>query len=120
IPGVEGVGATSAGPEFGGYEPVEFAIEGQPAPPSGEYPQARYYNVGPGYFHTMQIPLLQGRELIEADHANAPAVALINETMARRFFAGETPVGKRLTLPRAGEAMQIVGVVGDVQRFEVG
>ena len=120
IPGVEAVGATSAGPEFGGIEPVEFLVEGQPPPAAGEYPRARYYNVGPDYFHTMQIPVLQGREFTETDQAGAPAVALINETMARRFFAGDNPVGKRLMLPRQKEAMQIVGVVGDVQRFEVG
>jgi putative ABC transport system permease protein len=120
IAGVEAVGATSAGPEFGGIEPIEFIVEGQLAPPSGEYPHARYYNVGPDYFHTMQIPVLQGREFTDADHQSAPAVALINETMARRFFAGENPVGKRLMLPREREAMQIVGVVGDVQRLDVG
>jgi putative ABC transport system permease protein len=120
IAGVDAVGATSAGPEFGGIEPIEFIVEGQLAPPSGEYPHARYYNVGPDYFHTMQIPVLQGREFTDADHQSAPAVALINETMARRFFAGENPVGKRLMLPREREAMQIVGVVGDVQRLDVG
>jgi putative ABC transport system permease protein len=120
IPGVEGVGATSAGPEFGGIEPVEFIAEGQTAPATGDYPHARYYNVGPDYFHTMQTPVLQGREFTDADQAGAPAVAMINETLARRFFAGENPVGKRLMLPREKSAMQIVGVVGDVQRLDVG
>jgi putative ABC transport system permease protein len=120
IPGVTGVGATSAGPEFGGIEPTEFLVEGQPVPPSGEYPRARYYNVGPDYFHTMQIPLLEGREFSDADHQSAPAVALINQTMARRFFADENPVGKRFLLPRERDAVQIVGVVGDVQRRDVG
>ena len=117
IPGVEGVGATSAGPEFGGIEPVEFIVEGHP--PSGEYPHARYYNVGPDYFHTLQIPVRQGREFTDADREGAPAVAVINDTMARRFFAGESPIGKRLTLPREQESMEIVGVVGDVQRLDV-
>jgi putative ABC transport system permease protein len=119
IPGVEGVGVTSAGPEFGGIEPVEFIIEGRPAS-AGEYPHARYYNIGPDYFHTLQTPVLQGREFTDEDGEGAPEVAVINQTMARRFFADENPVGKRLTLPREQTALEIVGVVGDVQRRDVG
>jgi putative ABC transport system permease protein len=120
IPGVRSVGAVSAGPQFGGYEPVEFLREGQPAPPAGEYPQARYYNVSPHYFHTMQIPVLQGREFTDRDQAGAPGVAIINETMARRFWPHENPVGKRLTLVREKEALEVVGVVGDVKRVGLG
>jgi putative ABC transport system permease protein len=120
IPGVQSVGATSAGPQFGGYEPVDVLVEGQPAPASGEYSRARYYNVGPDYFHTMQIPLLAGREFTSRDAPGAPAVAIINQTMARRFFAGEDPLGKKVLLVREKQDLEIVGVVGDVRRFEVG
>ncbi len=120
IPGVESVGATSAGPEFGGYEPVELLAEGQTVPASGEYPQARYYNVGPDYFHTMQVPLLAGREFTDRDKAGAPEVAIINQTMARRFFPGEDPLGKKIMLVRDKQEVEIVGVVGDVRRFEIG
>jgi putative ABC transport system permease protein len=119
IPGVQSVGATSAGPQFGGYEPVDFLVQGKTAPASGEYPHARYYNVGPDYFQTMQTPLLSGREFTDRDTPNAPAVAIINQTMARRHFPGEDPLGKRLLLVREKEALEIVGVVGDVRRFEV-
>jgi len=119
IPGVQSVGATSAGPQFGGYEPVDFLVQGKTAPASGEYPHARYYNVGPGYFQTMQTALLSGREFTDRDTPNAPAVAIINQTMARRHLAGEDPLGKRLLLVREKEALEIVGVVGDVRRFEV-
>jgi putative ABC transport system permease protein len=119
IPGVQSVGATSAGPEFGGYEPVDFLIEGQSAPASGDYPRARYYNVGPDYFHTMQVPLLAGREFTDLDKAEAPQVAIINQTMARRYFSDDDPIGKRVLLVRSKEAVEIVGVVGDVKRFEL-
>jgi predicted permease len=119
IPGVESVAATSAGPEFDAYEPVEFLAEGQDAPASGQYPRARYYNIGPGYFHTMQIPLREGREFNDADNQRAPEVVIINETMARRYFNGENVVGKRLTFPREKATMQIVGVVGDALRRDV-
>lgn len=120
IPGVQSVGATSAGPQFGGYEPVDVLVEGQPAPASGEYPHARYYNVGPDYFHTMQTPLLAGREFTNRDTPGAPAVAIINQAMVRRFFPSEDPLGKRILLVREKEDLEIVGVVGDVRRFEVG
>jgi putative ABC transport system permease protein len=67
----------------------------------------------------MQTPLLSGREFTDRDTPNAPAVAIINQTMARRHFHGEDPLGKRLLLVREKEALEIVGVVGDVRRFEV-
>jgi predicted permease len=120
IPGVESVGATSAGPQFGGYEPVDVLAGGQTASASGEYPHARYYNVGPDYFHTMQIPLLAGREFTNRDTSGAPAVAIINQMMARQFFPGEDPLGKKVRLVREKQDLEVVGVVGDVRRFEVG
>jgi putative ABC transport system permease protein len=119
IPGVLAVGATSAGPQFGGFEPVDFLVEGQPAPSSGEYPRARYYNIGPDYFRTMQIPLLAGREFTDLDSPGGHPIAIINQMMARRSFAGEDPVGKRVVLVRENQAVEIVGVVGDIKRFEV-
>ncbi len=119
IPGVQSVGATSAGPQFGGYEPIDILVEGQSVPASGEYPHARYYNVGPDYFHTMQIPLLAGREFTDRDTPAAPGVAIINQSMARRFFPGEDPLGKKILLVRDKQAVEIVGVAGDVKRFEV-
>ncbi len=119
IPGVQSVGATSAGPQFGGNEEVDVLVDGKPAPASGEYSHARYYNVGPDYFHTMQVPLLAGREFTDRDTAAAPPVAIINQTMARRFFSGEDPLGKRVLLVREKQALEVVGVVGDVRRFEV-
>ncbi|HSB10529.1 MAG TPA: ABC transporter permease [Blastocatellia bacterium] len=119
IPGVQSVGATSAGPQFGGNEPVDFLVDGKPAPASGEYPHARYYNIGPDYFRAMQINVLAGREFNDRDTHDAPGVAIINQTMARRHFAGEDPLGRRLLLVRENQALEIVGVVGDVRRFEV-
>jgi putative ABC transport system permease protein len=120
IPGVESVGATSAGPQFGGYEPVDFLLEGGSPKPSGEYPQARYYNVGPAYFRTLQIPVLEGREVLESDAGGSTAVAIINQTMARRYFPNQDPIGRTVLLPRSKDSVEIVGVVGDVRRFGMG
>lgn len=117
IPGVTSVGASSAGPQFGGWEPVEILLGGV-ASPAGEYPQVRYYDVGPDYFKTMEIPIRKGREFTDTDNQNAPPVAMINETLARRYWPNEDPTGKRLNLARRNKSMEIIGVVGDVQRFD--
>ena len=79
----------------------------------------------PDYFRTLQIPLLKGRVFTARDGAGAPRVALINESMARRFFPGEDPLGARLQADlREGlvhedfiddQPRTIVGVVGDVK-----
>jgi putative ABC transport system permease protein len=120
IPGVQAVGSVSAGPQFGGIETTEFLAEGQKASPNGEYPQARWFDASPGYFRTMEIPLLKGREFDERDGAGGPEVAVINETMERRFFPNESPVGKHLTLVHQKQTLEIVGVAGDVKRYGLG
>ncbi len=117
IPGVESVGAVSATAQFGGYEPVEFLPEGAAASPTGDYPQARYYDASPNLFHTLQMPLRSGREFSEADKAGAPAVAIVNETLARRFWPDEDAVGKHIQLVHSKTALEIVGVVGDMKRY---
>jgi putative ABC transport system permease protein len=119
IPGIESVGSVSAGPQFGGHEPVEWMAEGQAPSASGEYQQARFYDVGPGYFHTLQIPLLRGREFTTQDNEFSPQVAIINETLARRYWPQGDAIGKRLLLPRSKQSLEIVGISGDVRRFNL-
>jgi putative ABC transport system permease protein len=120
IPGVQSVSATSAGPQFGGYEPVELLTLDRPAPPAGENPQARFYNIGPGYFNTLQVPLLRGREFSVADRTGAQSVAVVNETLAKRFWPDEDPIGKRVASVRSQQIFEIIGVVGDMRRFGLG
>jgi putative ABC transport system permease protein len=72
-----------------------FTIEGRPNPPPEERPNALYYVVVPGYLQTMQIPLLKGRHLTQADSAEAQAVAVIDEKMWRRYWPREDPIGRR-------------------------
>jgi len=120
IPGVVSVGATTSGPRFGGLEAMDVLAEGQTTPPSGVYPQASYFNIGPNYFGTMGISVLKGREFTDQDDGRATQVAIINESLARRFWPNESAVGKRLSLVREKDSLEIVGVVGDIKRFEVG
>jgi putative ABC transport system permease protein len=119
IPGVESVSSISAGPQFGGSETIEFVAEGQAPSPSGDYQQARFYDAGPGYFRTMQIPLLRGREFTDRDNESSPKVAVVNETLANRYWPQGDAVGKRLLLPRSNEALEVVGVAGDVRRYSL-
>jgi putative ABC transport system permease protein len=71
----------------------------------------------PSYFTTLRIPIRSGRSFTELDRANAPKVALINETLARRYFPGENPVGQMITVGAMSqpESREIVGVIADVR-----
>jgi predicted permease len=76
---------------------------------------AGFHSVGPGYFETLGIPLVRGRDFRESDDANATRVAIINESMARSYWPGEDPVGTFITFPgRTGESVEIVGIARDV------
>jgi putative ABC transport system permease protein len=119
LPGVLSAGEVSAGPLFGGGDGVtEFWVEGRSVPAEGEFPTVDWFDCGPGYFRTMGIPLLQGRYFGAADDAGAPRVAIINETMARRHWPGEDPVGERLHVEVHDAGVEIVGVVADVPSFD--
>ena len=118
LPSVVSVGATSAGPLFGGREPGEVIIAGRPAPDAGQAPVARRYDIGPSYFRTLGIPVLKGRNFSDADTRGAAPVAIINETMASRYFPGDDPIGRLVTM--LDRPMTIVGVVADVQPLRAG
>ena len=126
LPGVRSVAATATLP-FDRDVPFlgEFVINGRPEPVQGEEPKAHYRQVTPGYFGTLGIRLLRGRELGTSDDRSAPGAVVINETLARRYFPDEDPIGKRISgLPPhlalggflVGE-FEIVGVVEDVRYF---
>jgi putative ABC transport system permease protein len=117
LPGVQTAGAVSSLPLSGGGTDSTFAIEGRPGPEPGQPQAAWYAKVTPGYFRTMGIRFLQGRDFTEADTAEATKVAIISETMARRYFSGEDPVGKRLEFGGGQDKREIVGVVADVKHF---
>ncbi len=126
VPGVTSAAGVSLPPLSGAY-PMTFAIEGRPAPATEAEKQAltsAYASVTPGYFATMGIPVLRGRDFSERDTLSSPWVAVVNETMAGRFWPNESAIGKRLTLgstpwnatPKMGtdeRPREIVGVVAD-------
>lgn len=117
MPGVRSVGFVSAGPQFGGFETTDVLPEGEAATRASDYPQVVYFNASSNYFATMGIPLLRGRDFSGADNPSAPPVAIINQTMGQRFWPNESAVGKRLMLVRQKSVVEIVGIVGDVERY---
>ena len=116
LPGVASAGAIDSLPLGNGGSTQPIAIEGHPALPMSEQPEVAVRVVEPGFMETMRIPLLQGRGLSAADIAERPSVIVISESMAKRFWPGENPIGKRLTMTFSPEkSREVVGVVGDVK-----
>jgi putative ABC transport system permease protein len=117
LPGVSSVGAVSFLPFAGGGAATSILIDGRPEPPPGQRLTGDVRVVDGGYFETMGIPLLQGRSFTERELTQASHVVVINEAMARDFFPGEDPIGKRVTINMQNENVpnEIIGVVRDVR-----
>ncbi|HEV2297323.1 MAG TPA: ABC transporter permease [Candidatus Acidoferrales bacterium] len=95
-----------------------FTIVGNPPLPPGKSTTADYATVSPGYFRVMRIPLLRGRFFSEQDLPSNPEVAIISETLARRYFPHEDPIGRQMRFgfpPNSNVSREIIGVVGDVR-----
>jgi putative ABC transport system permease protein len=119
LPGVEAAGLMNNVPagEFC-LSGEEFLIEGRPVTRAGDAPRAITTLIDPDFFHTMGIPLLRGKLFTKHDTRESPGVAIIGESLARRYFPGEDPIGK-IVRPGGMESkapwLSIVGVVGDVR-----
>ncbi len=116
IPGVEAVGVAFTLP-FIRDQHLGFVIEGRPMPRPDQIPTVLYYAVSHGYFRAIGLPLIRGRSFTEADREDAPGVVIINQTMARRFFPDQDPIGQRIHVSNGpGNFREIIGVVGDVRQ----
>ncbi len=115
IPGVSNAALANTLPPAGRAIAYFFNIEGRPALEPTKAPIAWMHSISPNYFQTLGVPLLAGRGFTEADSAGAPLVAIINQTMARRFWPDEDPVGQHIVYSREAVAVQIVGVAGDMK-----
>ncbi len=118
IPGVEHAAVVSGLPLAGGAAVYGFVIEGRPDLPPEKVQDAEYFTVTPDYFDALGIRHVRGERFNERHSYGTPDVAVVNETMARRYFPGEDPVGKRVNLgdPAKTPWITIIGVVGDVRR----
>jgi putative ABC transport system permease protein len=115
LPGVESASLAMRSPmESQGFK-FPFRVEGRPALPQKEVPQAVIRPITAEYFKTVTIPLLSGRAFNDQDRAGAPAVAIINQTFAKTLFPDGEPVGQRLQSEEMkGRSILIVGVAADV------
>jgi len=121
LPGIEAAMAGDV-PLTGSEVAHSVAFEGRPPVPAGDEPEVDTFCVMGDYFRVMQIPLLAGRTLTDLDRENHPLVAVINEALARQFFAHQNPLGQRIRWGRETGPprwMTIVGVVGDVKQYSL-
>ena len=120
IPGVEASASTCCLPLEGGFG-LPFIVVGRPLDKSGQTGGAGWMNASPGYFDVFKIPILRGRDIKDSDSTGAPGVVLINESMKKKFWPKEDPVGQQIIIgkgvgPQFEEpARQIIGVVGDIR-----
>jgi predicted permease len=122
LPGVEeaSVGSSNSLPIHASRAQFPFAIENRAAE-SQQTPVAEFASVSPGYFHVLKAPLISGRVFSDTDNSKGQQVALINETLARRYWPNEDPVGRHIGARSVQAAtsqppwITIVGVVGDIK-----
>ena len=117
LPGVEAVATASAGPLFGGDGAAAIELEGRATPIGAS---ARWFDVSPGWFTTLGIPIVHGRDFQATDRPNGPRVALVNETFAEQYWSGSDAVGKRFTMTSHGMTLEVIGVVRDVPPLKPG
>jgi predicted permease len=120
VPGVTSMSAALVPVIAGDNWGNSLVVEGFDAGPDTDT-NASYNGVGPGYFKTMGIPLMAGREFTRADAFGAPKVAIINQAFAKKFNLGPNPIGKRIgqSGPNAKPDMEIVGLVQDAKYSDV-
>jgi putative ABC transport system permease protein len=119
LPGVQSAAATASLPPNNLQLSDSFSIQEHPVQAGEPNPVAPMLFVTPNYFRTLGVPLFKGRCFNDSDTKDSAPVVLINETLARKFFAGEDPIGKALKEGGAERPdnvwMTIVGVVGDIK-----
>jgi predicted permease len=119
LPGVEeaSIGGGGSLPLVPARNQVPFTIEGRPAD-SERTPVAEFASVTPGHFHALEIPLLSGRNLTDADDDKGQPVAVVDEAFAHQYWPGDTPIGKRVrpgSFLSTSPWLNIIGIVGNVK-----
>jgi putative ABC transport system permease protein len=120
LPGTQAVAATNVVPLSGDDFILGFDIKGRPPYSAGDTPSTNYYAVSADYFNTMGIRIVKGRPFTKHDTKDSPRVAIINETMARKFFPGEDPIGKFINVTLGPTVYrEIVGIASDVKQYSL-
>jgi len=122
LPGVQAFAMVQVIPMSGVISRVPFTVDGKPPASPEDKSLAEYRVVSPEYFSALSIPVLQGRSFKQADTAKTQPVAIINEALARQFFANKSAIGARLNIDDANagpRAVEIVGVVRNVKQLSL-
>ena len=114
IPGVQRVALSNSMPIWGFNSSGGVRIEGQPEPEPGKWPEVFFEQVSRDYFEAIGLRLISGRTFNATDVAGNTEVVIINDTMARRFWPNENPLGKRIGRTANRPWMEVIGVVSDV------
>ncbi|HEY7543983.1 MAG TPA: ABC transporter permease, partial [Blastocatellia bacterium] len=121
LPGVESAGAINALPMTGTDSSSSFRIEGRENSSPSDSPNAQYRTINDHYFRSMGITLIAGREFTKADDLSSRPVAIVNQSLAHRYWGDENPIGKRINVNNDDKGQpiwnEIVGVAGDVRHF---
>jgi putative ABC transport system permease protein len=116
LPGAQAVAIANQLPLDTPRTNVSFDVQGHPSEFSNDKdPIADFNTISPNYFLTMGIPLLQGRSFTDQDNAQSPTVVIVNQSLARRLWPGEDPIGKRIRLTDKMPWMSVVGVSPDLK-----
>jgi predicted permease len=125
LPGIESAAVVTLRPLSGtvGMD-WPFTVEGQSEEDAERNPHVNFETVSPGYFETMGIPLRRGRGFTESDREGHPGVVVVSETLARRYWPGQDPIGKRIKIPLSptefdDQWLSVVGVVGEARYREL-
>ena len=113
VPGVEHAAATNSLPASGSNSSRAIEIDGHPAPDPRNLPTVDNRTVSPKHFDVLRIPIQRGRAFTAADREDAAPVAIVSESMARKYWPGEDPIGRRLRI-RNGPWITVVGISGDI------
>ena len=120
VAGVQSAALVETAPMGGGTESSSIRVPGRPSTNVNDKPFANYSIVSPGYFSTVQTPLLRGREFLESDTADSTPVVVINRAMAEKFWPGQDPLGKQVGVASLRfPLMLIVGIAADVKHLSL-
>jgi len=117
LSGVQSAGATTGLPLTLTVSGSDFRIEGRPEPEPGKEMIINTRSVSPGYFGTLGIPFIKGRDFSDRDKSDAPKAAIINYDLARIYFPDEDPIGRRITFDEGMSWISIVGIIEDVKQL---
>ena len=117
VPGVQSASLVRGLPFSGNGGTIRIVLPDREPAPKGMEPEVLLNTAMPNYFQTIGIPLLKGRLFENHDQANTPAVVIINQTMAQRFWPNQDPLGKQIKLVEDDNTATVVGVVGDAKHY---